>query len=186
MTVSEAMSGFVGDWLHEGHVDLAVLYALPATAALQSQRLLDEELVAISAPRHLTGETVDLAQLSKCQLILPSKAHGLRQMIDAAFDAQGATLQLAVEVDSYKSIKALVMRGFGVSILPQHAVADERLAGRIAVLTLTPRLLRSAYLVHRANAPLSITTELVRETLREVAADLVRQGRWADASLAGG
>ncbi|OOY14499.1 hypothetical protein BMI85_20430 [Thioclava sp. DLFJ4-1] len=184
LTISEAMSGFVAEWLGNGEVDLAILYSHASEGALEAEKLLDEELMAFAAPRRLKGDSLSIGELAKRPLILPSRAHGLRQMLDAAAMQAGQIIKPSVEVDSYTNIKALVMRGQGLSILPLHAIASEKRTGQVSVVRIAPELMRSAYLVHRANAPLSRTTQLVRDLLREVTVDLVQQGRWVGARLA--
>ena len=182
LTVSEAMSGFVAEWLRDGLVDLGGLYARPDDPGLDSLHLLDEQLVVIAAPRRMPGP-LDLAALAAQPLILPSRAHGLRKMLDAAAEAQGERLSPLIEIDSYKNIKALTIRGTGLSVLPLHAVADECMAGRLVSQPLHPALWRSIWLVKRRAGAQTRSIGAVHDLIIEIVEDLVRQGTWIGAKL---
>ncbi|MGR3321560.1 MAG: LysR family transcriptional regulator [Pseudooceanicola sp.] len=182
ITVAEAMSGFIAEWLEEGRVDLAILYAPPAQSGMTSEPLLEEELVVIwpgGADR--PGET-DLAGLRAVPMILPSAAHGLRVQIDNAFKPLGFAPEVAIEIDSYANIKRLVESGHGASILPRHAVRDETGTGALSVSRIAdPGLWRAAHLIHPSSRPATRAQQAVRDLLRDVVGDLLQTGRWAAA-----
>lgn len=181
LTISEAMSGFVAGWLRDGEIDLAILYVRPSDQSMESVKLLEEELLAFSAPQGLTGQAITLDELVTRPLILPSRAHGLRQMLDLACEEMAQVIQPVIEIDSYKNIKALVSRGLGVSILPHHAIAEDWRAGRLSAVPISPSMKRSAYLVSRANARPSRLVRIVRQVLEDVTLELIESGEWAGA-----
>ena len=187
IVVAEAMSGFVREWLSEGRVDLAVLYDPGGATDLTSEMLLEEELVLLEAPaapdrRAATGP-VAATDLPAMPLILPSEAHGLRQMIDATLAVAGRAASVPeIEVDSYAAIKRLVEDGYGASVLPFHAVAQEVSEGRLSVRPFAgDRLWRAAHLVRATARPETAATRAVRDLLRAVAVGLIDQGVWAGA-----
>ncbi|THD84696.1 LysR family transcriptional regulator [Aliigemmobacter aestuarii] len=182
LTIAEAMSGFIADWMGEGRVDLAVLYARSPDEGIGSEPLLEEELVILAPPDRGHGAEVDLAALADEALVLPSAAHGLRRQIDAALVERGLSPRIAVEIDSYSNIKQLVAAGFGASILPVHAVAADAREGRLAVSRIAaPGLWRGAHLASPSGRPMTRAQQAVRHLLREVVADLVAGGHWAGA-----
>ena len=184
VTLSEGMSGFVADWLREGRVDLAVLYTLPEDPALSALPLLEEELVAVAAPRHLRAPQVDFADLARMPLILPSRQHGLRVMLDGALARYGLRLEPKVEVDSYNTIKALLLRAAGVSILPRHTVARERIAGSLELRPFAPPgLSRRAHLVWRGSRTVPRHVQAIRTLLDETVRRLVAGMQWPGATL---
>jgi len=180
--VAEAMSGFVRQWLLEGAVDLGVLYGNPHEQGLSYCPLLREELVLICPPdrRFLQATPMDL--LLEVPVILPSGAHGLRKMLDKVLRRRGIPVDPTFEVDSYASIKQLVEDGFGVSVLPRHAVAKETKAGRLIQRSFEDAdLSRAAHLVHSTRLPMTRASAAVHEILEEVVADLINGGLWAGA-----
>lgn len=185
LTVSEAMSGFVATWLRDGRIDLGVLYTGFDEPDIQALRLIDEELVVLAAPGHLRSRQTSFAALAGQQLILPSRAHGLRQMLDAAAALEGQTLSPAIEIDSYKNIKDLVELGIGTSILPMQAVEAERIAGKLITQTFSgPGLWRSVYLVNRTARPLTRALQAIHALTGEQVTEAMRNGKWPGARLA--
>lgn len=186
LTVSDAMSGFVANWLSEDQVDMAILYTPPVEPGMTSLKLLDEQLVVVGAPRGLPSSTISLADVATMPMILPSRQHGLRRMLETEASAQGVSFRVEVEIDSYKNIKSLVARGFGVSVLPLHAVTPERQAGRLVIATLAPRLYRRAFLAHRSGRPVTSAVGAVLSLVPEVVNTLVTEGIWSGATLGDG
>lgn len=180
--VAEAMSGFVRQWLMEGTVDLGILYNDPQGQGLAHRPLLQEELVLLcpAGTRATGGSPLDV--LASLPLILPSGAHGLRKMLDKIFRDRGLTADPAFEVDSYSSIKQLVEDGFGCSVLPQHAVAREAGAGRLALIRFDDAdLWRAAHLVHATRLPMTRACGAVHDLVGEVVDGLIDSGSWAGA-----
>ena len=120
LRVVSAYSRFLLDWLRRGDIDLAVLYEVGAIRTLRTMPLLDEELHLIGPPD--AGLSIDrpvpFSDLTGAQMLLPSRGHGLRNLLDAAAAEAGFDLAVRVEADSYSTIKDLVKAGHGLTILP--------------------------------------------------------------------
>ncbi len=98
LTIAEAMSGFIADWISEGRVDLAVLYEAARNDAMVSDLLLEEELVVVWRGDTNCRPEISLAELRDVPMVVPSGAHGLRVQIDAALGALGITPNIAIEI----------------------------------------------------------------------------------------
>jgi LysR family nitrogen assimilation transcriptional regulator len=182
LTISEAMSGFVLDWLREGRVDLAVLYLPANDPRFCSELLLQEELVVLVPPGqdHLMPDP--LAALQSLPLIFPGPTHGLRQLLDAWADRRGIVLAPMMELDSYQNIMELVERGHGASILPLHAVAQKANEGRLGILRVeSSDCARDVHLVGPAAETSSHACAAVMALVRGLMRRLVDDGRWAGA-----
>ncbi len=180
--VSEAMSGFVLDWLRDGVVDLAILYNVADEKALTLHHALTEEIRMFgpaamkSAP---TGHIVTLAAALRLPLVLPGPAHGLRDLIEAAAATIGKRLVPAIEIDSYRQIKQLVARGMGFGMLPTTAIHQEIADGIFRSWKITrPTLMRRIYLGYRTGRPLSIASRAVGQLSWNILESLVKQGGW--------
>ncbi|CTQ43117.1 LysR family transcriptional regulator [Roseibium aggregatum] len=180
LNITEAMSGFVGDWLSEGKIDLAVLYSRSKDARIRSELLLEEELVVLWPADAERPLEMNMAALDNVPMVLPSGAHGLRVLIDRTFQALGFAPEIAMEIDSFNNIKRLVAAGFGPSILPLYAVTEEVAAGSLRVSRIAaPGLWRGAHLMSPGGRPVTRALEAVHALLREVILDLRDKGAWA-------
>lgn len=180
LNITEAMSGFVGDWLSEGKIDLAVLYSRSKDARIRSELLLEEELVVLWPADAERPLEMNMEALDKVPMVLPSGAHGLRVLIDRTFQALGFAPEIAMEIDSFNNIKRLVAAGFGPSILPLYAVTEEVAAGSLRVSRIAaPGLWRGAHLMSPGGRPVTRALEAVHALLREVILDLRDKGAWA-------
>jgi LysR family transcriptional regulator, nitrogen assimilation regulatory protein len=184
LTIAEAMSGFVADWIGEGRIDLAVLYDVAQLEGLVSRPLLEEELVVLWPGDADAAPEQSLTALHDVPLVVPSGAHGLRQLIDTACQTLGFAPQIAVEIDSYSSIKQLVSAGFGASILPAHAATEEIRQGSLKISHIAePGLWRGVHLVTSDRRPKTRAQEAIHQLMREVIGDFVTNGKWSSARV---
>ena len=184
LNITEAMSGFVGDWLSDGKIDLAVLYSPSRDPEILSDLLLEEELVVVWPADRLCAATIDLATLAGEPMVLPSGVHGLRRLVDETCQGLGFAPEIAMEIDSFNNIKRLVAAGFGPSILPLYAVREEVAADRLKVSHIAaPGLWRGAHLMSRKGRPAPRAGAAVRDLLRDVIVELRDTGTWAAARM---
>ncbi|MCU4179704.1 LysR substrate-binding domain-containing protein [Bosea sp. BH3] len=182
--IAEAMSGFVLDWLRRGDVDLAMIYSTSDPKGLGIHHVLTEELCLFSAAgaAHqpaLAGRSAPLAVAAALDLILPGPGHGLRDQIDEAASGAGATLQPAIEIESYSQIKRLVERGFGYSILPRMAVAVQEKAGVFQTWRIErPSLHRKVYLAYSTERPMPTAARAIGQLSWEILRGLVVDETW--------
>jgi LysR family nitrogen assimilation transcriptional regulator len=106
LKIVEAYSGFVAEWLQAGRLDLAFLYGDHGEPAMLKRALLDERLALIAGP---TGAAlpnrISLQRVAAHELVLPSRDHGLRRIIDEACAALGLRLSVVAEIDSLPNVK---------------------------------------------------------------------------------
>nr|WP_273546375.1 LysR substrate-binding domain-containing protein [Xanthobacter sp. NFM-26] len=191
LRIAEAMSGFVLQWLREGHVDLALLYGAAPDATLVSQHMLSETLYLLS-PSHPPeglrlpgGATLAYRQVAALPLILPSLTHGLRAQLEHEAAAIGVTLNTILEVDSYNNIKRLVENCVGCSILPYTAIAREVEEGRLRFRAIgKPVLKRTVHLARAATRPMTNAVAAIEALSRETLLALALDGRWSGAEPA--
>ncbi|WP_281843175.1 LysR family transcriptional regulator [Sinisalibacter aestuarii] len=182
LTIAEAMSGFVLDWLKEGLVDIAVLYLRDPSGELSSEPLLREELVVVSPHGAEIGERVSMRDLCARNLVLPSRTHGLRMQLEQEAAAVGATLQPINELDSFVNIKRLVAAGHCSSVLPLHAVTHAKDKGRFRISHFDGNgLFRDVFLVARERKTLSHACAAISMKLQECVESIVEKGEWRGA-----
>ena len=126
LSVIEAYSGDLRCLMDAGELDLALTYSTAPNGKFKVTPLLSERLVV--AAKVLPGrETVGLSALNNLRLILPSRIHQLRRIIDNACAEQQMTLDPALELDSLGTVKTLLADGNSdfATILPFHSVAHD-------------------------------------------------------------
>lgn len=182
LSIAEAMSGFIADWLAEGRIDLAVLYEGSRSENMTSTHLLQEELVVLWPPGTECLGEMSLAGLRDVPMVLPSGTHGLRVLIDQNLGDLGIQPNISFEIDSYSNIKSLVAAGYGASILPTNAVRDEASDGTVEISRIAaPGLWRNVYLVHPSGRPVTRAKEAIHALAAEAIRELSATGIWAGA-----
>ncbi len=131
LEIIEAYSGDLRRLMLAGRLDLALSYATGAADGMTETPLLTEDLVlaACSLP---DANPVGLPDIAELRLILPSRIHQLRRIIDATFSARGLSLSPALELDSLTAVKAMIAddaSGYA-TILPRNSVARDAAEGR--------------------------------------------------------
>lgn len=180
----EAMSGFIQKWLEDQSIDLGVLYDISAVRHLNHQLLMTEDLFFFSAPdawpfESRAGTSVRLVDLAPVELVLPSKHHGLRTMIDRFTRSHGLHLNVATEMDALSQIKTMVSRGSGYTILAPAAAIDFVERGELIMAPIIePRMSRPVYLVRNPAKPVSTASRELERITIEVIHDLVARGIW--------
>jgi len=162
VTIMEGYSGHVLEWLSQGRVDIGILYTTRQTTSLQADLLAEEELDLITSPETAAalGTTVTGEQVAALRLVLPSRAHGLRQLIEGRFAALDIGLDVSMQVDAFSTTLRLVEAGKGCTILPRISVADRIAAGRLAALAIDRPTLRRQIMF--ATSPAHPPSEAVR------------------------
>lgn len=180
--VSEAMSGFVLNWLREGSIDLALLYNTEDQKGLHLHHALTEDIVLFGIKGlkgRPTGQHITLADALRLPLILPGEAHGLRLLIDMAARSIGRVVEPEIEIDSYRQIKELAQRGLAYALLPATAVKQEVNAGIFDAWHVTePNLARKICLGYQSDRPISSASRAVGRLSWNILHNLVKTGAW--------
>jgi len=176
-----AFSGYLLDMLQRGEVDLAVMYETHAVRELEIEPLIVEplSLVSLRETKQSARGSAQFAELASQPLILPGPRHGLRVLIEEEARKQGIELTVPVEADSLQTLKDLVLRGLGATVLPVAAIYEEMKSGRLQARPITaPELSRKLVLARSIAKPSSNAVKLFEENLKAETADLVQNGVW--------
>lgn len=126
--------------LRSYELDFAFVEGKTADPAFRYMMLDTDCLVLAVPPTHRLAKkkTISISQLKEERLILRLPNSNTRNLFAASLESQGLTLDefnVAMEIDSIASIKDLIRRGFGVSILARSACLDELRKEKLAVLS---------------------------------------------------
>ena len=121
-------------------LDFAFVEGKIADSAFRYMMLDTDCLVLAVPPTHRLAKQsiISINQLKKERLILRLPNSNTRSLFSTSLESQGLRIDefnVAMEIDSIASIKDLVRRGFGVSILAKSACMDEIKKGKLLALS---------------------------------------------------
>jgi LysR family transcriptional regulator, nitrogen assimilation regulatory protein len=188
VTVSVGYSTHLVDWVSNGQVDAAIINKPRGKLSLVAEPLAEEDMLLVAGK--LTGPSlppsIRLARLPELELdlVLPTRRHGLRGILDTAAQQEDVVLTPKFEVDVLGAIVRLVESSGFVTTLPrvvvQRAVNDGAL--RVCPI-LSPRIVRQVVRVSHPRRPLSAAAhalvDLVADEVRRVLGmgDVMGQGK---------
>lgn len=175
-------------WLESGELDLALLYDMPGSPALDVEPLVEEGLcLAGLAGQHLDSDVpVGVAALGSRPLVLPSPPHGLRSLTEHACAIAGVTLTVAAETNALSVQKSLVAQGYGLSVLPRVAIATELARGLLAAPRIAdPAFVRNIVIALPTTRRTSVAVRCVGAELKACMHEIVANGQWLDARWLG-
>jgi LysR family nitrogen assimilation transcriptional regulator len=157
--IMEGYSGHVVEWLTTGQLDIAVLYdarGLKANA-LHTDPVLTDELFLIG-PFHdrdrLGAGPVPVSRLAQLSLVLPSRPHGIRVLVDEALGKVGLQANVQLEIDAMHTMLSLAEKGLGYTVLSASSVLDLVRAKRVRIWRLTePAITRSLVIATSSQRP---------------------------------
>ena len=174
----EGLSAYILEWLSLGRVDCALVYNATASATVDVQPLLEDQLFLIAPLEDGTlgqsarGNSITLAQLADYPLIIPSRPHAMRMSVENALANVDRKIRVAHEIECIPAVIDLVRQGHGYGVLPMNALKSTPWAGQISVRPIiSPVLKTSLSIATSAQRPKG---PLMRKAI-EVIRDIVRQ-----------
>ena len=127
----------VQEWVEQGHVEIGVVGALPASRTLETRQLMADDLVLVVPPEHawVARKTVTVEDVKREPLILRERGSGSRETLEQALKEVGLELtafHVVGEIASTQAVKQAVRAGLGLSFVSHRAVEDECRAGLLA------------------------------------------------------
>jgi LysR family nitrogen assimilation transcriptional regulator len=185
LRVVEAMSGYIRQWVTTEHVDMGGIYEGQDCSHLTAQVLMREELFLVTAPDNWppsfvkagdARNTIEFAALSELPLILPSRPHGLRELLERQARSENVELNVVTEIDALRQITTIVDRASAYTILPHAAVLAEVEQGRLVLINIIkPPTQRTAYIVRKKGRPVSRSSQAVEAMIGTIIGELVRR-----------
>lgn len=184
--IHEGFSGYMHEWLTSGRVDVAVMHNPVPSQNLDIHHLLNEYMcvivpgpVAEGRKRWPYRESYAIADIGDLPLILPSRPHSLRMLIEQVAAEKGINLNIVVEADGLPTIKSLVMRGLGATLFTYVAVTNEVAAGTLTAVTIEdPGIQWRLDIASRRDRRRTLAVSEIIRLIDEEVHDLVRRGVW--------
>jgi len=133
IAVTSGTSEVLVDQILAGEVDVAFVSLPVDVRGIKTERLSEDQLVAIASPRHKLAKqrTISAYTLAGERLILGERGGNTRRLIDQFFAQAGVTLRVAMELSRQQAIKRMVEEDMGVGIVPLQSVKEEVDKGRL-------------------------------------------------------
>lgn len=184
LNIVEGFSGFLYERLLNRELTLCVLHNPVPHPDVEIEPLLVEHMHLVG-PGVLAWEgavppcTPELGtRLDQLPLILPSRPHSLRVLIENSLSEHGMRLNLAHQVEGLYMIKALVSEGVGYTVLTYGSVCREVEAGTLSeTLLRDPEISWNFCIVH-GHEPVARPVKALIEIIRDEACKLVDEGKW--------
>ena len=180
-------AGYAGDlreWLEDGDVDMALLYGLKPSAAMQVTPLIDESLWVVAPVEDGLDPdlAVSFAEVARHPLVMPGAAHGLRALVERAAAAHQLGLSVVTETNAVAVQKRLAQAALAWTILPAVAVTDDVARGALSAAPIAdPELSRRIVLALPRTPRPTEAVRVVAERLVEVMSAAVTGGVWPSA-----
>lgn len=133
VTVVSGTSEALVQHILAGELDVAFV-SLPVEArGINTERLSQDQLVAIASPRHRLAKqkTISAYTLAGEKLILGERGGNTRRLIDLFFAQAGVALHVSMELSRLAAIRRMVEEDMGVGIVPLQTVTDAVEKGRL-------------------------------------------------------
>ena len=155
LSIVEGLSATIHEWLLVGRVDVGIVYNPLASPAVDVRPLVDEPLCLIARkPKSRVARTLKLRELPHFPLIIPSRPHAIRMLVETQLAVLGLRPNVAMEIDAVPAILELVAEGHGNAVLSPPALAGVEAARALhARAIVQPRLLSKLALVTSAQRP---------------------------------
>jgi LysR family nitrogen assimilation transcriptional regulator len=181
LLVCEGYSETMMEWVIAGQLDIAVVNAPARRPALTSKHILDEEMMLAQGVnnRLRLPKTLSFERLRELDIVIPSRRHGLRRILDDAAVEAGFSLAPRLEIDTLSAICEVVATTDLVTVLPGIALHPALAAGRIRARRLqNPAVSRSVAWVTNprrvVSAAMSAVMGVIAEDLTVAAASASR------------
>ncbi|MFJ2606332.1 MULTISPECIES: nitrogen assimilation transcriptional regulator NAC [unclassified Streptomyces] len=174
--VNENFGGVISEAIMTGRMDMAFIYGAGPLRGVQFEQLRTEDLFVIGTDAELGGVPegeVPLRCLDGVPLLLPSRIHTIRQVVDAAFQQASLAPHVVGEVESALTLVNAVDAGLGATVLPwsaARAILDLRALSVRRIVE--PVIQAKLSLVTSDNQPLSEPALAVHDLFLELVREL--------------
>ena len=173
-------SGYIHEALVRGRVDAACLHGPPMQKGFEVIPLIDEEVFLVGKRGTLPAKrkAIVTSDLSRLPLILPSRLHSSRRLLDERASAQGLSLNVTLEVDDPSLIRSLLREGLGFSPLSKGGFLNEIAHNEFDAMPFRPAISWPLVLMTSSAQPRSELVTTLAQTIRAIVTEMTANGSW--------
>ena len=171
LSISEGFSVTMKDSLIAGRLDIALLYNTTNVPGIDTQVLLEEELFLVGpGDRKLGRKPIKLADIAEKPLVIPTRPHAIRMLVETELANIGCRPTIALEIDSVAAILDLVLDGAGFAVLSSNAVTISGNMSAFSVRPITaPQLHSKLSVAVSSQRPTTLTQQAMLALVRRIA-----------------
>ena len=184
LSILEGFTGFFNELLLSQRLDLAVMARAQRMPVLHMDPLITVPFFAVlhrdlARPEDIASETMRFERICDFPLILMSRNHGMRWLIENAAGDIHRELTVAADVDGENTTRILVQSGIAATIQPKssplvHAISDNATIARRIV---DPEISTKYHIAYPAQSPTSQAAREFVKLLRAEVRQAVARGR---------
>lgn len=140
--INENFGGVISELVMTGKMDMALIYQPGPIRGVKFEPMFEEALCLLASPQMGIGreKEVALAALEGMPLLLPSRIHTIRRLVESAFERAGLVLNVVAEIESATTLASAVDASIGATVLPLSsalsiAETQRRVSGRDLAVT---------------------------------------------------
>lgn len=170
LSFTEGLTDTVSEAVANGQLDLALINRPTSPTGLNIEHIIEEEVVLVSPHGASLGipARVSLSEVKDHPFVMPTKGHGLRQLITRALVQSNLLIVPAIEIDSFVSIATLVNEGRYLAFFPEGTVRNLKWRASIDLSThhlIDPTINRDIVCATNPRRPLSPAGEELSKAL---------------------
>lgn len=170
LCITEGLTVHLHEWLLSGRIDVAILHDPIPNPGLEFLPLSEDPLFLIerrAKGRAAEGPAIAVKDLADIPLIIPSRPHPLRMLVETRLASLGKKISVTLEIDAVGAIVDLVTQGYGHAIVTRNALLIAADAARLSARRIvSPRITSTLALATSAERP---DTALGRQTAALIA-----------------
>jgi len=170
LSIVEGYTTTLVEWVSAAKVDFAIVIRPTRKVTLAAEHIVSGEFILASNARLKTAvpATIGFKSLAKLKLVLPSRLHHLRTILDEHAGIAGIDLAPKMELDSINAIADLVAATDYFTVLPTTTLHNSLAAGLLrSHQIVSPKVARDLIAVHHPRRPLSAAAVALKDMLRK-------------------
>ncbi|MGL4323811.1 MAG: nitrogen assimilation transcriptional regulator NAC [Beijerinckiaceae bacterium] len=118
--INENFGGVISELVMTGKMDMALIYQPGPIKGVRFEPMFEEELYLLASSQMGMGreKAVTLAALENIPMLLPSRIHTIRRLVDSSFERAGLALNVIAEIESATTLASAVDASIGATVLP--------------------------------------------------------------------
>ncbi|SFP03940.1 LysR family transcriptional regulator, nitrogen assimilation regulatory protein [Cohaesibacter marisflavi] len=181
--INDNFGSIFSELVMNGRMDLALIYDPGMMRGVNFQQVAVEELFLISRRSLLNAKDgateISFKSIENIPLLLPSKIHLLRALVDNAFEKVQVTPNIVAEIESMETLGMAISEGMGSTILPWSAASRMSDFKQLILLPLKePKIEASISICVSDSIPLSEPAMAVHDILFKLVRELIASNQW--------
>jgi len=182
----EELSAVLSEWVGSGRLDLAIGMPIIEMHGLSWEPLLQEAhyFVEKARPGVASGGTIPFAAAARHELVMTVMSQSYTNFLRQTAKAHAAAINIVHQMQSVATLRDLLLRGVGASILPLGVVTREVAAGTLTARRIVePEINREVVLMRPKGRPITKAEQFVCDVIRRLVAETAQQspGFWTPA-----